>query len=142
MEIVKSLFSGLRQVVAVAMILFGSLLTSNVSFGPCGGTILANEPFPAIFFSIAGLELILCSYFVVRRLKAESDFRVIIYLFLTCWSLSLLSELVWLARSSPSHSQTDLSELSFTLLRGGAAALNLVVFYRWAGTKNMITRFW
>lgn len=142
MQIVKSLFSGFRQIVAVAMILFGSLLAGDASFGPCGGTLLANEPFPAIFFSITGLELIFCSYFVVRRLKIESDFRVIIYLFLTCWSLSLLFELGWLVRSGPPHAQTDLSELYFSLLRGVAAVLNLIVFYKWAGTKNMITRIW
>lgn len=142
MEIVKSVFSAFRQIVAVAMILFGSLLAGNASFGPCGGTILANEPFPAIFVCVAGLELILCSYFVVRRLKVESDFRVIIYLFLACWSLSLLFGLVSLVRSSPGQAQTDLSELYFSLLRGGAAVLNLIVFYKWAGIRNMITRFW
>src|SRR5712692_3266128 len=78
-----------RQVMSVLMMLFGSLLALNVSAGPCGGTALAIEPFPAIFVAILGLELVVCSYFLVKKLKAESDFRVIIYLFLAAWSTSL-----------------------------------------------------
>lgn len=124
------------------MILFGSLLALNTSVGPCGGTALANEPFPAIIPCIGGLELILCSYLLVKSLKVESDFRVIIYLFLGCWSLTLLLEVVWLFRFGLPHTQTDVSDFYFSLLRGGAAVANLVVFYKWAGTRNMITRFW
>jgi hypothetical protein len=36
----------------------------------------------------------------------------------------------------------DLNGFYFSLLRGFAAVANLFLFYRWAGTKNMITRFW
>ena len=121
---------------------FGSILALNVSAGPCGGTALAVEPFPAIFVAIFGLELILCSYLLVKKLKAESDFRVIIYLFLMGWSLSLLILAVSLVRSGMPRSGEDLNDFYFSLLRGFAAVANLVLFYRWAGTKNMITRFW
>lgn len=122
------------------MILFGCLLALNAAVGPCAGTVLAEEPFPAIFPCIAGFELILCSYFIIRKLKEESDFRVIIYLVLGCWSLTFLFEVVALVTSGLPHSQTDLSDLSFSLMRGGAAAVNLIVFYKRVGTKNMITR--
>jgi len=124
------------------MILFGSVLAANVSAGPCGGTALAVEPFPAIFVAIFGLELILCSYFLVKNLKMESDFRVVIYLFLAMWSLSLLAPFVSLVRSGVPRASEDLNDLYFTLLRGFAAWANLFVFFRWAGAKNMITRFW
>lgn len=73
------------------MILFGSLLAAKASGGPCGGTALAVEPFPAILMTIFGLELIVCSYFLVKKLNVESDFRVVIYLSLPygrsacCW---------------------------------------------------------
>ena len=93
-----------RQIICVVMILFGSLLAANVTVGPCGGTVLAVEPFPAILVAILGLELILCSYFLVKKLKVESDFRMVIYLFLTLWSFSLLFGVVDIVRSChPAH---------------------------------------
>jgi hypothetical protein len=92
--------------------------------------------------SIFGLELILCSYFVVKKLKVESDFRVIIYLFLVTWSLSLLFVLVDFVRFGVPRTGGELSDFYFSLLRGFAALANLIFFYRWAGTKNMITRIW
>jgi hypothetical protein len=138
---VQLVFSGLRQLIAVAMILFGSLLAGNLSMGPCAGTILATEPFPAIFICVLGLELILCSYFVVRKLKVEADFRVIIYLFLTGWSVTVFSA-IDLVHSGAPPAQGELSDLYFSVMRGVAAVMNLIVFYRWAGVKNMITRVW
>jgi hypothetical protein len=131
-----------RQAISVIMILFGSVLALNLSAGPCGGTALAVEPFPAIFVSICGLELIACSYFVVKKLKVESDFRVIIYIFLLMWSLNLLFVVVNFARSGVPRTGEDLNDSYFSLLRGFAAVANLALFYRWAGTKNMITRSW
>lgn len=130
------------QAVSVLMILFGSLLALNVSGGPCGGTVLAVEPFPAILVAILGLELVVCSYFPVKKLKAESDFRVIIYLFLVLWSLSLILSAVDFPRATAPRTVTDRSDFYFSLLRGLAALANLIFFYRWAGTKNMITRMW
>ena len=131
-----------RQAISVVMILFGSVLALNVSAGPCGGTALAVEPFPAIFMAILGLEMVVCSYFLVKKLKVESDFRVIIYLFLVMWSLSLLFVVVDFVRSSAPRTGEDLNDFYFSLLRGFAAVANLVLFYRWAGARNMITRFW
>jgi hypothetical protein len=131
-----------RQAISVVMILFGSVLALNVSAGPCGGTALAVEPFPAIFMAILGLEMVVCSYFLVKKLKVESDFRVIIYLFLVMWSLSLLFVVVDFVRSSVPRTGEDLNDFYFSLLRGFAAVANLVLFYRWAGARNMITRFW
>jgi hypothetical protein len=64
------------------MILFGSLLAANASVVRCGGTALVFELFPAILVTIFGLELIVGSYFLVKKLKVESDFRVVIFLFL------------------------------------------------------------
>jgi hypothetical protein len=130
-----------RQIFAVLMILFGSVLAANSSVGPCGGTSLAAEPFPAFFVCLLGLELILSSYFVVKSLKVEADFRVVIYLFLVLWSLTLLIPAMDLLRSGP-RTPGDVNELFFTLLRGTAALANLFVFYKWAGAKNMITRIW
>jgi hypothetical protein len=131
-----------RQAISVVMILFGSVLALNVSAGPCGGTALAIEPFPAIFVSIFGLELIVCSYFVVKKLKVESDFRVIIYLFLVTWSLSLLFVAVDFVKSGVPRTGEDLNDSYFSLLRGFAAVANLILFYRWAGARKMITRLW
>jgi hypothetical protein len=92
-RIVEHLFTGIRQLVAVAMILFGAVLAGNSVWG-----LLAEEPFPAIFVCIPGLELIFCSYFVVRKLKAEANFRVIIYFFLVMWSRTLLAPVFDLVR--------------------------------------------
>jgi hypothetical protein len=131
-----------RQVISVLMMLFGSVLAINMSAGPCGGTALAVEPFPAIFVAILGLELVVCSYFLVKKLKVESDFRAIIYLFLVVWSLSLLPPAVSFVRSGVPRISEDLNDFYFSLLRGVAAIANLILFYRWAGTKNIITRFW
>ena len=136
------LASVVRQAIGVVLILFGSVLAANVSAGPCGGTVLAVEPFPAILVAIFGLELIVCSYLMVKRLKVEADFRVIIYLFLAMWSLSLLVPFVSLIRSGVPRVSEDLNDFYFALLRGFAAVANLTIFYSWAGAKNMITRFW
>jgi len=124
------------------MILFGSLLAANVSVGPCGGTILAGEPFPAIFVAIFGFELIVFSYLFVKKLKVEADFRVVIYLFLGLWSMSLVLPAVSLVRFGMPLAREDINDFYFSLLRGFAALANLVFFYRWAGAKNMITRLW
>jgi len=124
------------------MILFGSLLAANVSAGPCGGTILAVEPFPAILVAIFGLELIVFSYLFVKRLKVEADFRVVTYLFLGLWSMSPLLPLVSLVRFGMPLASEDINDFYFSLLRGFAGLANLVFFYRWAGAKNMITRLW
>jgi hypothetical protein len=120
------------------MIFFGTLLATNTSAGPCGGTALAAEPAPAIFVAILGLELILCSYFPVRKLESESSFRAIVYLFLVMWSLSLLAPALDFASYGVPPGQ-DLNDLIFSLLRGGVAVVNLVVFYRWTGIRNLIT---
>lgn len=127
---------------SVVMIFFGSVLALNVSAGPCGGTAFAVETFPAIFVAIFGLELVVCSYLPVKKLKVESDFRVIIYLFLVAWALSLLAPLVGLVRSGMPRIGEDLNDFYFSLLRGFAAVANLILFYRWAGVKNMITKLW
>ncbi|HKN73595.1 MAG TPA: hypothetical protein VJW94_00355 [Candidatus Acidoferrum sp.] len=124
------------------MILFGSLLAANASVGPCGGTALSVEPFPAILVTIFGLELIVCSYFLVKKLRVEADFRVIIYLFLLMWSMSLLMAIVVRVRAGSPPASEDISDFYFSFLRGLAAVANLILFYRWAGTKNMITRLW
>jgi hypothetical protein len=136
------LMSIARQVMSVLMMLFGSVLAINMSAGPCGGTALAVEPFPAIFVAILGLELVVCSYFVVKKLKVESDFRAIIYLFLVAWSLSLLAPFIMFVRSGVPRINEDLNDFYFSLLRGLAAVANLILFYRWVGVKNMITRRW
>jgi hypothetical protein len=141
-RLVDILASAARQILSVAMILFGSVLAVNVSAGPCGGTALAVEPFPSIFVAVVGLELIVGSYFLVKKLQVESDYRVIIYLFLAMWSMSLLAVAVNIARSGVPRRSEDLNDFYFSLLRGIAAIANLMVFYRWAGTKNMITRLW
>jgi hypothetical protein len=138
----EMLTSAARQVASVAMILFGSLLAANASVGPCGGTALAVEPFPAILVSISGLELIVCSYFLVKKLKVESDFRVVVYLFLGLWSLTLVLAVIMFLKAGLTPAREDLNDFYFTLLRGIAAAANLILFYRWAGAKNMITSLW
>jgi hypothetical protein len=136
----EMLKSAARQILCVAMILFGSLLAANASVGPCGGTALAVEPFPAILIAILGLELILCSYFLVKKLKVESDFRVVIYLFLGMWALTLVLSVVMFLRAGSTPAREDVNDLYFSLLRGLAAAANLFLFYRWAGAKKLITR--
>ena len=136
----EMLKSATRQIISVFMIFFGSLLALNVSVGPCGGTVLAVEPFPAIFVSIFGLALIACSYFLVQKLKVESDFRLVIYLFLGMWSLSLVMAVVMFVKAGSPPAGEDIDDFYFSLLRGFAALVNLVLFYRWAGATNMITR--
>jgi hypothetical protein len=36
----------------------------------------------------------------------------------------------------------DLNDSYFSVLRGFAAVANLILFYRWAGARKMITRLW
>jgi hypothetical protein len=124
------------------MIFLGTVLATNASTGPCGGTALAAEPTPAIFIAILGLELILCSYFPVKNLRSESSFRAIVYLFLVMWSVSLLAPVLSLASSGIPRGSPDTNDLIFSLLRGGAAVVNLGVFYRWTGIRNLITSTW
>jgi hypothetical protein len=100
------------------MIFFGSVLATNTSTGPCGGTALAIEPVPAIFVAILGFELILCSYFPVRKLESESSFRAIVYLFLVMWSLSLLAPILSLASSGIPRGSEDLNDLIFIFASG------------------------
>lgn len=137
---VEMLMSAARQIISVLMILFGSLLAMNASVGPCGGTALAVEPFPAIFIAVLGLELIFCSYFLVKKLKVESDFRVVIYLFLGMWSLTLVLSVVMFVKTGATPVRDDINDFYFSLLRGLAAVANLILSYRWAGAKKMITR--
>jgi hypothetical protein len=111
-----------------------------VSVGPCGGTALAVEPFPAILVAIFGLELIVCSYFLVEKLKVESDFRMVIYLFLGMWSLTLVLSVVVFIKAGSTPAREDIDDFYFSLLRGLTAVANLVVFYRWTGAKKLITR--
>jgi hypothetical protein len=139
-RLTEMLTSAAKQIVCVLMILFGSLLASNVSVGPCGGTALAVEPFPAILVAIFGLELIVCSYFLVEKLKVESDFRMVIYLFLGMWSLTLVLSVVVFIKAGSTPAREDIDDFYFSLLRGLTAVANLVVFYRWTGAKKLITR--
>ncbi len=64
------------------------------------------------------------------------------YLFLVMWSLSLLAPILSLASSGIPRGSEDLNDLIFSLLRGSAAVVNLVVFYRWTGFRNIITSTW
>jgi len=134
--------SGTRQIISVFMIFFGSVLASNTSAGPCGGTPLSVEPFPAILIAVLGLGLILCSFFLVKTLKVESSFRVVVYLFLLMWSLTVFVPAIDIARSGLPAAGRDLDDSIFYLLRGFAAVINLVVFYRWVGVREMITSVW
>jgi len=134
--------SGTRQIISVFMIFFGSVLASNTSAGPCGGTPLSVEPFPAILIAVLGLGLILCSFFLVKTLKVESSFRVVVYLFLLMWSLTVFVPAIDVARSGVPAAGRDLDDAIFYLLRGFAAVINLVVFYRWVGVREMITSTW
>jgi len=136
----EMLKSAARQSISVLMIFFGSLLELNVSVGPCGGTVLAVEPFPAIFVSIFGFALIACSYFLVQKLKVESDFRVVIYLVLGMWSLSLVMAMVKSVKAGSPPAREDINDFYFSLLQGSAALVSLVLFYPWASAKKMITR--
>jgi hypothetical protein len=136
----EMLKSAARQIVSVFMIFLGSLLALNASVGPCGGSVLAVEPFPALFVSIFGFALIVGSYLLVQKLKVESDFRVVIYLFLGMWSLSLVMAVVMFVKAGSPPVREDVDGFYFSLLRGLAALVNLVLFYRWAGVKKMITR--
>ena len=138
-RLVDVLASGARQITSVFMIFLGTVLATNASMGPCGGTAFAAEPTPAIFIATLGLELILCSYFPVKKLRSESSFRAIAYLFLVMWSLSLLAPALSLASHGVPRISQDLNDLIFSLLRGGVAVVNLVVFYRWTGIRNLIT---
>ena len=131
--------SGTRQIISVLMIFFGSVLATNASAGPCGGTPLSVEPFPAILIAVLGLELILCSYFLVKTLKVESSFRVAVYLFLLMWSLTVFVPAIDVARSGLPAAGRDLDDSILYLLRGFAAVINLVIFYRWVGMREMIT---
>jgi hypothetical protein len=124
------------------MVLGGSILATNTAAGPCGGTALAVEPFPAIFVSLFGFALILCSYFLVKKLKVESSFRATIYLFLVLWSLTLPVVLVSLAWSGVPRTSEDVNDLVFSLLRGTLAVASLIAFFRWTGVRNLITRVW
>ena len=134
--------SGTRQIISVLMIFFGSVLATNTSAGPCGGTPLSVEPFPAILMAVLGLGSILCSYFLVKTLKVESSFRVAVYLFLLMWSLTVFVPAIDVARSGVPAAGRDLDDSIFYLLRGLAAVINLVVFYRWVGVREMITSVW
>jgi hypothetical protein len=138
----EALASAARQVASVLMVFFGSVLASNAAAGPCGGTALAHEPFPAIFVCTLGIELILCSYFPVKSLKVESSFRAIVYVFLVLWSLSLLAPVVWIARAGLPKTSEDANDSIFFLLRGAVATINLFAFYRSSGVKKLITQSW
>jgi hypothetical protein len=134
--------NGTRQIISVFMIFFGSVLATNTSAGPCGGTPLSVEPFPAILMAVRGLELILCSFFLVKTLKVESSFRVVVYLFLLMWLLTVFVPAIDIARSGLPAAGRDLDDSIFYLLRGFAALINLVVFYRWVGVREMIASVW
>jgi hypothetical protein len=80
------------------------------------------------------------SYFLVEKLKVESDFRMVIYLFLGMWSLTLVLSVVVFIKAGSTPAREDIDDFYFSLLRGLTAVANLVVFYRWTGAKKLITR--
>jgi RsiW-degrading membrane proteinase PrsW (M82 family) len=102
--------------------------------------VLAVEPFPAIFVSIFGFALIDCNYFLAQKLKVESDFCVVICLFLGIWSLSLVMAVVVFVKAGLPPAREDTNDFYFSLLRGCAVIVNLFLFHRWVGAKKMITR--
>lgn len=104
------------------------------------GNRACRRAFPAIFVSIFVLELVVCSYFLVSKLAVESDFGVVIFLFLTVWSMPLVMAVVMFATAGSQPAREDINDFHFSLLRDLAAVLNLFVFYRWVGLKKMITR--
>jgi hypothetical protein len=134
--------SFIRQSISVVMIFFGFLLSANASFGPCGGTALAVEPFPAFWVTLLGFAVIVCSYLVVKSLKVEGDFRRVVYGVFVLWSLTLLFPLGTLVKQGIPRAGDDLGDFQFTLLRGGAAVGCLLLFYRWKGARGLITRIW
>jgi hypothetical protein len=82
------------------------------------------------------------SYYPVKTLKVESDFRPVICLFLLLWVIepAALGGQPRQIRYADHHE--DISDFYFSLLRGIAAMARLFLFYRRGGVKNLITRFW
>jgi hypothetical protein len=56
------------------------------------------------------------------------------------WALTLVLSVIMFLRAGSTPAREDLNDFYFSLLRGLAAVANLVLFYRWAGAKKMITR--
>jgi hypothetical protein len=118
----------------LALLAMGHLLVIGAHVGP--------RPAVGFGLSVAGLEIALLSYPVIRRTRAEALFRAGLYLLLflgTIWpgASYLVGHLLSIGLLAPVQLTQHQTSALIALMFVGAA--NLFVLYRWGGLASRPT---
>lgn len=126
----------LRNLASLCMVFAGFVLVlGGKGLGPCGSTSFSStaSPFQEFLVAVMGLELIGGSYFLVRQLRHEGNFRMLVYVLLFMSALGLPSAVFDVVHWGESWRSP---EILYGALLGGVALINLVVFYQRVGVGN------
>jgi hypothetical protein len=98
-----------------------------------GGDLGTPSVLLGLLVSVLGLELVVGSYAMVRRLPLEMGYRSVIYLILLWGCMPLVVALVQITRFGFPRVNPESGFMMFQLVMGSLAGINLAVFLRWAG---------
>jgi hypothetical protein len=126
-----------RYALSFCLLAFGGALTFNLSIGPCGPAPGSLDPSEQVYLTVLGVGLVLGSYLLVKSLKQESDYRLLVYIILVGLSVSAVLPFVKPPAAATGTSgivDDPMAQLTRGLIGIGA----LVMFYRRTGVKNLI----
>lgn len=125
MNFFRYLLGGCLILVGVVLLAGGARLV--------GGDLGTPSVLLGLLVSVFGLELVVGSYAIVRRLPLEIGYRTLIYLILLWACLPLVVALFQITRFGFPRVNPESGFRVFQLVMGGLACINLAVFLRWAG---------
>jgi len=120
------------------LILIGGVLLAGGA-RLAGGDLGTPSVSLGLLVSILGLELVVWSYAMVRRLPLEMGYRTVIYLILLWACIPGVVALFQITRFGFPRVEPQSGFRMFQLIMGVLAGINLVVFLRWAGVAKART---
>jgi hypothetical protein len=127
--------SALRYLVSLCLVFAGFVLVlGGRGLGPCGSSSFSTTtaPFQEFLVAALGLELIGGSYFLVKQLRHEGNFRTMVYVLLIMSALGLPSAMFDVVHWGELWKSP---EIAYMALLGLLALINLVVFYQLVGVE-------
>jgi hypothetical protein len=122
----------IRYFVGFCLIVVGFILMGGGA-RIAGGDLGTASKVEGLLVSTLGLELVVGSYAIVRRLPFERLYRTAIYLILLLACVPLIVAVVQTARFGFPPINPEAQFRKFQLAIGGLGCANLAVFLRWAG---------
>lgn len=117
------------------MLLTGFILLGTgprIAGGDLGTASIGN----GLLVSILGLELVVGTYAVVRRLRFEMAYRTAIYLILILACVPLIVAVFQIVRFGFPRVNPESGFRTFQLVIGAIACTHLAAFLRWAGLAD------